>query len=209
MRLELLQARSFALGLAVTDADEGDDRGHIAKGHRPGVLVPELPGRDEAAEDPRVILRHALHIAPGIERRKLRRAELLKRHHPAEAADGLVVERVEKDLPDLFQQPVLRDAGKDGDILPRVLHVDVDPVGVRLILRGRRLHDRVKDGALAGKMVVERRGLDPHGRRDLADADRVVAMDREQLQCLGENFLPGILLLHPCITAPLQLTNVR
>ena len=55
MRLELLQARSLALGLAVTDADEGDDRGHIAKGHRPGVLVPELPGRDEAAEDPRVI----------------------------------------------------------------------------------------------------------------------------------------------------------
>ena len=55
MRLELLQARSFALGLAVTDADEGDDRGHVAKGHRLGVLVPELPGRDEAAEDPRVI----------------------------------------------------------------------------------------------------------------------------------------------------------
>ena len=87
--------------------------------------------------------------------------------------------------------------------------MDVDPVGVHLILRGRRFHDRVKDGALAGKMVVERRGLDPHGRRDLADADRVVAMDREQLQRLGENFLPGILLLHPCITAPLRLTNVH
>jgi len=35
--------------------------------------------------------------------------------------------------------------------------MDVDPVGIRLILRRRCLNDRVENGLLARKVIVERR----------------------------------------------------
>ena len=46
--------------------------------------------------------------------------------------------------------------------------MDVDPVGIRLILRRRCLNDRVENGLLARKVIVERGSLDADRLRDLA-----------------------------------------
>ena len=83
--------------------------------------------------------------------------------------------------------------------------MDVDPVGIRLILRRRCLDDRVENGLLARKVIVERGSLDADRLRDLAHADRIIALRRKQPQRLVQNFLPGILLLH----GSASLTNVR
>ena len=143
-----------------------------------------------------MIRRHPLHIAVGVQLRQLRRAELLVGHHPPETADGLVVQGVVEDLPHLVQQRVLRDLREHGDVPGRVLHMDVDAPGVRLVLRRRGVHDALEDRLLAGEMVVQRRGLDAHGSADLAHADGVIAPAGKQLQRLVQDPPLRILLLH-------------
>ena len=74
--------------------------------------------------------------------------------------------------------------------------MNVDFSGVRLILCRRGFHDRVKNGPLAGKVVIKRGRLDADRPRDLAHADRIVSLLGKQLQRLFQNPLPCILLLH-------------
>lgn len=182
--------------LAVADAQQRDDRRDIHHGHGIGILGAQLAGGDQAAEDPGVIGHHPLHIPPGVQRGQLRRAELLDGHHPAEAADSLIVEGVLEYLPHLFKQCVLGDLREYRDILGGILHMDVDPVGIPLVLKGGLLHDGVKDRLLAGKVVVKGRCFNTDGFGDLTYADGIISPGGEQLQRLFYDPFSGVLLLH-------------
>mgnify|MGYP006934593286 CR=1 FL=1 len=70
---------------------------------------------------------------------------------------------------------VLGDLREDWNVPRRALHMDIDPVGIRFILRRGGFHDRVKYGLLAGKAVVKRGRFDAYCLRDLAHADGVIA----------------------------------
>lgn len=113
-----------------------------------------------------------------------------------EAADGLVMERILENLPDLVEKRVFGDRSENGDILRCVLDVDGDLIGVACVLRGDGLHERIENRLLAREVVVKRRRLDADGLRDFADADRIVALAREQRERLVQNFLLCVFLLH-------------
>ena len=151
-----------------------------------------------------MIRRHTLHIAPGIQRRQLRRTELLDGHHAPEATDGRIVKRILEDLPHLAEKRVLGDLRENRDVLRCVLHMDVDLVGIRFILRCRGFHNGIKNGLLARKVIVERGRLDPDRFGDLTHADGIVSPRGEQLQRLVQNFLPCIFLLHSLLP---RITN--
>ena len=51
----------------------------------------------------------------------------LQRHHPAELADLLIVQRIPKDLPYFVRKSLLRDMRKRRAILLYILHMNVDP----------------------------------------------------------------------------------
>ena len=137
--------------------------------------MPDFARRNEAFEKPGMIAHDARDVALGVELRELRGAELLDGHHAAEAADGLVVERILENLPDLFIERVFGNRSENGDILRCVLDVDGDLIGVACVLRGDGLHERIENRLLAREMVVKRRRLDADSLRDFADADRIVA----------------------------------
>ena len=158
--------------------------------------MPDFARRNEAFEKPGMIAHDARDVALGVELRELRGAELLDGHHAAEAADGLVMERILENLPDLVEKRVFGDRSENGDILRCVLDVDGDLIGVACVLRGDRLHERIENRLLAREVVVKRRRLDADGLRDFADADRIVALAREQRERLVQNFLLCVFLLH-------------
>ena len=193
---QLFQALALPLRLAVADADQGQHRGHIQHGQRVRVLRRDLAGRHQRPEDTGVIGKHPVHIAPGIQGGQLRRAKLLDGHHAAKAADLLIMEGVCKNLPHLLIKRVLGDLRKNRDIPARALHMDVEPAGVRLILRRRGLHNGVKNRLLARKMVIERGSPDAHRLCNFPHADRVIAAGGKKLQGLVQNSLLRVLLLH-------------
>ena len=106
------------------------------------------------------------------------------------------MEGVCKNLPHLLIKRVLGDLRKNRDILGRALHMDVEPAGVRLILRRRGLHNGVKNRLLARKMVIERGSPDAHRLCNFPHADRVIAAGGKKLQGLVQNSLLRVLLLH-------------
>ena len=110
------------------------------------------------------------------------------------------MEGIEKYLPHLFKERVLADGGKHGDILRRILYVNVDGIGVLFILRGCGLHNGVKNSLLAGEMVVKGRRFNAYCFGDLTHADRVVTIGRKQLESLFQNLLLGIFLFHAFLT---------
>ena len=54
----------------------------------------------------------------------------LQRHHPAELADLLIVQRIPKDLPYLVRKSLLRDMRKRRAIQLYILHMNVDPTRI-------------------------------------------------------------------------------
>ncbi len=86
------------------------------------------------------------------------------------------MQRIVKDLPHLFQQPLLRNGGELRYIPPHVLHMDGNFIGVLLILHGCGFHNGVKNGLLAGKMIVKRWRFDTHRACNLPHAYRVIAL---------------------------------
>ena len=106
------------------------------------------------------------------------------------------MQRILENLPHLVIQPICGNLSKNRNILPCVLHVDVNLVGIRLILRRSGFHNGVENCLLARKVVVKRRRLDADRRGNLPHADAVVAPRGEQLQRLVENFLLRVFLFH-------------
>ena len=143
-----------------------------------------------------MIRQHPLHILSGVQRGQLWRAELFQGHHAAETADGIIMEGIFEDLPHLFKQRVGGDLRKCRDVLRRILHMNVDLIGIRLILRRRGCYDGVKNGLLAWKVIVQRRRLDANRLCDLAHADGIIVLRGKQLQRLIQNLLLCIFLFH-------------
>ena len=54
----------------------------------------------------------------------------LQRHHPAELADLLIVQRISKDLPYFVRKSLLRDMSKRRAILLYILDMNVDPARI-------------------------------------------------------------------------------
>ena len=106
------------------------------------------------------------------------------------------MEGIQKHPPYLFQQRFLRDAGKHGYILLRILHMDREPARIPFIPGGRGFHNGVEYGLLAGKMIIKGGGPDPHGGGDLSYAYRIIAPLGKQLQGLIQYSLLGIRLHH-------------
>ena len=115
------------------------------------------------------------------------------------------MERIFEYLPHLFEERAGGDLRKNGDVLLRVLYMDVDLVRIRFILRRRGFHNGVKNRLLAGKVIVEGRHLDAHRLCDLAHADGIIALRGKQLQGFVQNLLLRIFLLHHHAS----LTNIR
>ena len=115
------------------------------------------------------------------------------------------MEGIFENLPHLFKKGVFGDLGENGNIFLRILHMNVDLVRVRLILRRRGFHNGVENGLLTRKMIVERRRFDTDRPGNFAYADGIIALRREQFQSLIQNFLLGILLFH----TRASLTNIR
>ena len=137
MLFQLFQAFAFPFRLSVTDSDEGQDRRDVHHGQRVRVFRREFARCDQGSENPGMVIQHPFHISFGIQCRQLRRTELLDGHHAAEPADRFIMERILEDLPHLFKECIGGDFREDGNILCRVLHMDVDLIGIRFILRRR------------------------------------------------------------------------
>ena len=102
---------------------------------------------------------HTVHIAFREQCCKLRGAELLQRHHPAELTDLLIVQRIQEDLPNFVRKSLLRDMRKRRAVLLYILHMNVDPARIFFVVAA-------VDSTMASKspacweMVVKRRSLD-------------------------------------------------
>ncbi|MCI5771593.1 MAG: hypothetical protein MR021_02030 [Clostridiales bacterium] len=146
---QTLQTFPFPLRLTVAGADQRHDRRHVHQRQRLRRLPADHAGGHQFPKYFSMISGQPFQIAAGIQRGKLWRTKLLQRHHPAEPADLFIVKGIGKQLFYLAAQPFLRHFLKGGNILRRVLHMNVDPIGVLFILRRRRLHNGVEDRPLA------------------------------------------------------------
>ena len=143
-----------------------------------------------------MVLQNAIHIAPGVQRGQLRRAELFPDHHAAKAADGFIVERVFENLPHFFKKSILCNLGENGNILCNILHMNVDLIGIGLILCCGGFHDGIKNSLLAGEVIVKRWRFDANGLGNLSHTDRIVSLRRKEFQRFIQYFLLGIFLPH-------------
>ena len=104
MGIQLFKAFSFPFRLAVADAQQDDDRGNIHPRQRIRVFVSQFAVCNQRTEDACMVGDHPIYIAFGKQFGKFGGTELLQRHHPAELADGFIVQRIKEDLSDFFNQ---------------------------------------------------------------------------------------------------------
>ena len=135
---------------------------------------------------------HPIYIAFGKQFGKFGGTELLQRHHPAELADGFIVQGIKEDLSDFFHQQLLRDVGENRDILLGILYMDRDLSGVFLVVRRSCFQNRIENRLLAGEVVIQRGSLDADRFCNFTHADRIVSFGRKQFQRFFQNALLGI-----------------
>ena len=135
---------------------------------------------------------HPIYIAFGKQFGKFGGAELLQRHHPTELADGFIVQRIEENLSDFFNQQLLRDVRENRDVFLRILYMDRNLSGVFLVVCRSCLQNRIKNGLFTGEMIVQRGCLDADRLCNLAHTDGIVSFGRKQFQRLFQNALLGI-----------------
>ena len=83
--------------------------------------------------------------------------------------------------------------------------MDVDLIGIRLILHRCGFYDGIEDRLLARKVIIQRRRFNADCFCNLAYADGIVPLCGKQLQRPIQNSLLGILLFH----IRTSLTNIR
>ena len=124
MGIQLFKAFGFPFRLTVADAEQDDDGGNVHPRQRIWVFVLQFAVCNQRAEDACMVGDHPIHIAFGKQFGKLGGTELLQRHHPAELADGFIVQRIKENLSDFFNQQFLRDVREHRNILLGILYMD-------------------------------------------------------------------------------------
>lgn len=137
MGVQLFKAFGFSFRLAVADTEQGDDRGNVHPCQCIRVLIPNFTACDQGTENSCMVRDHTVHIAFREQCCKLRGAELLQRHHPAELTDLLIVQRIQKDLPNFVRKSLLRDMRKRRAVLLYILHMNVDPARIFFVVGSR------------------------------------------------------------------------
>ena len=137
MGVQLFKAFGFSFRLAVADAEQSNDRGNVHPCQCIRVLIPNFAACDQGAENSCMVRDHTVYIAFREQCCKLRGAELLQRHHPAELTDLLIVQRIQEDLPNFVRKSLLRDMRKRRSVLLYILHMNVDPARISFVVGSR------------------------------------------------------------------------
>lgn len=103
------------------------------------------------------------------------------------------MERILEDLPNLFKKSLFRDLRENRNILLHILYMNINLVGICLILRRCRLYNGIKNRLLTRKVVVVKGWcLDTNRFCDLSHTDGIIAFCQKQLPCTVEDlFMAG------------------